>query len=233
MARTLKSVPQAMTETQARAAVAEIKAAVTTAYETLVLLWEKRAWLVLGYDDFDTMCVAEFGRVVLSRGERQELVIDLRARGMSTRAIGSALGVSVGTVHKDAGVQNRTPARRDLPGAEYSAPAEGDERTTGLDGKRYKASREPVEPIVPRNVRKVTTEADRDAGRLHFLLTVLKGGALIGAIGGYGGLPTIWKRHEDLIPHLNNEQIEEYLAHLRSARTALTETIHYIEKERN
>jgi hypothetical protein len=221
MARALKSVPEAMTEAQARSAVAEVKAAVTTAYETLVLLWEKRAWLVLGYDDFDAMCVAEFGRIVLSRGERQELVIDLRARGMSTRAIGSALGVSEAT------------ARRDLPGASYDAPAEGDERTTGLDGKRYKASREPVEPIVPRNVRKVVTEADRDAGRLHFLLTVLKGGALIGAIGGYGGLPSIWRRHEDLIAHLSDEQIEEYLTHLRSARTALTETIHYIEKERN
>lgn len=80
-----------------------------------------RAWVALGYADWATLCAAEFGGVPrLPAGERRPVVRQLTAAGMSTRAVGSALGVDNVTVYNDRRVENSTPAV-----------------VVGLDGKRY------------------------------------------------------------------------------------------------
>ncbi len=66
----------------------------------------------LGYQSWPEYVADKFGGVLgrLDRSERQPLVLLLAEQGMSTRAIGSVVGASVGTVHSDlAGVQDRTP----------------------------------------------------------------------------------------------------------------------------
>lgn len=111
----------------ARARIDRIKTHIDAAREDLIEAWRQRDWVTLGYESWDHMCEVEFdgARISLPVDERRELVGDLRAEGMSTRAIGSAIGVSKDTVHRDlsAGVSDETPA-----------PAEP---VTGLDGKVY------------------------------------------------------------------------------------------------
>lgn len=93
--------------------------------EVITRMHANRGWLLLGYGSWQELCDAEFGgvRVWGTVGERREVVAELSASGLSTRAIGAALGVSVGTVHADqSGVQNRTPENASV---------------AGLDGKTY------------------------------------------------------------------------------------------------
>lgn len=86
--------------------------------------YQGRIWLALGYATWSEYVVGEFGVLRLGRTERVEAVRDLREAGMSTRAIGAALGVDHTTVMDDmAGGGNPPPAP-----------------VTGLDGKTYPAS---------------------------------------------------------------------------------------------
>lgn len=83
-------------------------------------------WKTLGYGSWQEYCDDVIGeRVQLQRGERQEIVGQMRAAGMSTPAIGAALGVSDETARQDARSKNLEP----VP-------------VTGLDGKTY----EPTKP---------------------------------------------------------------------------------------
>lgn len=101
--------------------------------------YRRRAWLALGYSSWADMCDGEDLRLP------RELTPELRAGGLSIRAIAAVQGVAVGTVHKDveSGVQsgqaNRTPGP-----------------TTGLDGKSYPARGGP-DPLPPA----VSDEIDR------------------------------------------------------------------------
>ena len=108
-----------------------IKAGLVTLWDDIKTAWRERDWLALGYESWDTMCDAEYRvGLVLPRSERPEIVADLRAEGMSTRAIAAAVGASKSTVHDDlSGVQNRTP-----------------EPVVGIDGKTYQPTH-PVEVI--------------------------------------------------------------------------------------
>lgn len=114
---------------EARERIDRVRALVNAAWDDLIALYQQRAWESLGYDNWDDMCAAEFqgARIALPRDDRREVVSQLHDQGMSTRAIGSALGVSHDTVHKDlAGVRNLTPETEPKP-------------VTGLDGKTYTA----------------------------------------------------------------------------------------------
>jgi len=104
--------------------------------DTVLALWEARAWEMLDLQSWEALCDSRgwTRRVALPRPERQEIVGRLRQEGMSTRAIAAATGASVGTVHSDiaSGVQDRTPAA-----------------VVGTDGKTYQSSRPSViEPPV-------------------------------------------------------------------------------------
>lgn len=90
--------------------------------ELIAEAYQGRVWEPLGYTDWDTYVREEFAsvsRLRLTRDERRDMVVSLRSVGMSTRAIGGALGVSHTEVQRSAGT-NVPPAP-----------------VTGLDGKEY------------------------------------------------------------------------------------------------
>lgn len=99
--------------------------------------YERRAWAALGYSNWNAYVSAEFGtnRLRLDRDERQALVVQLRSTGMSTRAVGSALGVDQKTVVNDSGEENSSPAT-----------------VVGLDGKSYTRPERDIDEIVDAEV---------------------------------------------------------------------------------
>jgi IS30 family transposase len=68
---------------------------------------------------------ADARMVRLEREQRREIVAEMRSAGMSTRAIGSALGVG-----------NKTVAR-DIEEADVSDDTPEPAKVVGLDGKTY------------------------------------------------------------------------------------------------
>lgn len=97
--------------------------------------YRERDWLTLGYPTWDAYLDGEFGetRVLVPREQRRQIVADMREVGMSTRAIGAALGVSVGTVQADRSELNsRTETRAEAADV------------IGLDGRRRPATQPPV-----------------------------------------------------------------------------------------
>jgi hypothetical protein len=72
-------------------------------WELLVEAYQRRAWAALGYSTWDAYTDAELGqvRLRLPREDRREVVASMTEAGMSTRAIGSALGVSREQVRRD------------------------------------------------------------------------------------------------------------------------------------
>lgn len=135
------------THDQARALTDRIKVAVEGTWLLIQEAYTSRSWAVLGYDSWDAYCTAEFGtaRLQLPREERQEVVASLRESGLSTRAIGSATGVSHTQVRKDlnAAGGNR-PCENAGQGAEEFPPGV----VTGTDGKAYAASHADLQPNV-------------------------------------------------------------------------------------
>jgi hypothetical protein len=126
---------------QARATASQIRQGIHNYLATLALIAranKEQHWRVLGYADWRAYVDGEFGaeRLRLPAEHRQKAVEELRLAGLSTRAIGAAVGASDATV------------RRDLSGASFDAPGE----TQGIDGKKYAASR-PSQPSA-------TAEAD-------------------------------------------------------------------------
>jgi len=151
---------------EARARLDRVRGALGLVWDDLVALYEGRAWLALGHASWEALCDAELGgaRVPASRLERREAVRQLRGAGMSTRAIGTALGASEATVRRDlgqAGASNDAVADRNgaptVPGdterteAPLAPPAEPvpsaePPRVVGLDGKAYPAARPAPQP---------------------------------------------------------------------------------------
>lgn len=122
------------TQEEARTLTDRIKIAVEGTWQLIREAYTSRTWAVLGYDNWDAYCTAEFPqtRLRLPREERQEVVASLRESGLSIRAIASATRMSVNTVQGDLQVsQSDTPAR-----------------VTGADGKTYAASRPTPAPNV-------------------------------------------------------------------------------------
>lgn len=119
-----------MSAASARRLTDEIRATLTVAYDKLVEAWHGRADLALGYESWDAYCGAEFTEARMLRPtpeQRREIVAVMRGEGMSTRAIGSAIGVHHDTVAEDvkkSAVGNPTPV-------------------TGTDGKTYTPRPEP------------------------------------------------------------------------------------------
>lgn len=105
----------------------KIKAGTAALWELIKEAYASRAWASLGYASWDDYCTQEFGtsRIRLPREERREVVSSMREIGMSTRAIGAAVGVNQKTISND------------LRGEEFSSPAP----VTGTDGKTYEGRR--------------------------------------------------------------------------------------------
>lgn len=119
------------TQELARARAARIRAGIQTYLHTLAdvaAAYAQRDWTALGYADWQAYVDGEYGaeRLRLSPEHRAKAVAELRLSGMSQRAIGTALGVSVATVNRDLG----TVPDETVP-----------DRITGLDGREQPASR--------------------------------------------------------------------------------------------
>lgn len=154
------------TQEQARALTDRIKIAVEGTWQLIREAYVSRTWAVLGYDNWDTYCTAEFGetRLRLPREERQEVVASLRDSGLSVRAIASATGAGVGTVHRELAAVSIVP--------NGTMPA----RVQTTDGRTYPASMaeevvdaelvdESARPEPPKVKRRPLPEAFNDAGR--------------------------------------------------------------------
>jgi hypothetical protein len=94
-----------------------------------VRAYQGRIWLQLGYASWEAYCAERLSGFMpaLDRGARRDAVVELRGAGMSTRAIGSALGVTDITV------------RRDLEASATNVAVEAP--ITGVNGKSYAPSR--------------------------------------------------------------------------------------------
>lgn len=103
--------------------------------EVIAELHAGQGWKALNYATWGEACDAIMGgwRLQIPREDRREIVGDLREQGMSTRAIGSALGVHHVTVQNDL-----------KAGGESSPPAP--QPVTGLDGKTYAPVTRIVDP---------------------------------------------------------------------------------------
>lgn len=121
-----------LNEIEARRLVDGMRADVADLGERIATAYIGRAWLALGHPSWDALCDVEFdgARLRIPREQRVEQVQSLRSAGLSTRAIGSALGVGDATV------------RRDLS----TAPDDAVEQPTtvqSLDGRTRPASQPP------------------------------------------------------------------------------------------
>jgi hypothetical protein len=142
------------TQELARARAARIRAGIQTYLHTLAdvsAAYAQRDWTALGYADWQSYVDGEYGaeRLRLSPEHRQKAVAELRLAGMSTRAIGSALGVSKDTV------------ARELAGVSSATPVE----IQGADGKTYAATR-PSSPAGRDDAPQASPGSDR-SGQDH------------------------------------------------------------------
>ncbi len=119
----------------------------------------------LGYRSWTAYVSERFGGVLgrLDRSERRPLVLLLSEQGMSTRAIGSVVGASEGTV------------RNDLAGAQDYAPGP----VTGIDGKTY-VRRERESVRLPNDI----AGAVRQLNELDAQITTLRAAAADLRAGG-------------------------------------------------
>ncbi|MEV7268430.1 hypothetical protein AB0N38_33225 [Micromonospora aurantiaca] len=124
----------ASTEEIARARAERIRKGLENWHETIQeisLAWERRDWAVLGYATWDAYVDGEFAaaRLRLPEAHRLQAVTALRLAGMSTRAIGTALGISKDT------------AARALAAVAAEDPAALPATVTSLDGRQRPATR--------------------------------------------------------------------------------------------
>ncbi len=121
-----------LTPDEARQLTDRIKAHVTELLPLIKEAFERRADVALGYTNWPDYCDQELRGLRLPVAQRREAVAELAQTGMSTRAIGSALGVDHKTVSNDL----RSAGENSPPGKDLSLAT-----VTGLDGKQYPATR--------------------------------------------------------------------------------------------
>lgn len=111
----------------ARERAARIRTALEDVAPLIVEAYQNRDWDLLGYSDWHSYVVGEFGGPLrLGRDDRKQAVLELRQEGMSTRAIGDALGVHHDTVATDI---HELSENRQLP-----------DTIVGLDGRERPAA---------------------------------------------------------------------------------------------
>lgn len=128
---------------EARDLTERIKAGVVELLPLIKEAFERRADKALGYESWGAYCDAELRGLRVPVEDRREPVAELRNAGMSTRAIGSALGIDARTV------------RRDLESG--GADASPQDVVRGLDGGVYQSSR-PLPPEVSAGIRDAQDE---------------------------------------------------------------------------
>lgn len=120
--------------------MADIEVMISTAYEG-------RAWVPLGYESWDALCVEEFteARMWTSIEERRERTRALSEAGLSTRAIGAVLGVSYKTSQRDINTEG-LEGGTNVPAAK---PLTSDDASTGLAGGEDSPAAKPATSADP------------------------------------------------------------------------------------
>ena len=128
---TIDNLPRRdITREEARRRTDEFKVHTEAWLTELVSLHDDEVWWALGYISWDDYCSSEFGSIRLPRGaSRTGAVLTMRQASLSIRDIGSALGLSRGTV------------QRELDTAD---PASLPDTIIGADGKERPASKSTV-----------------------------------------------------------------------------------------
>lgn len=100
---TYQSPASEVTEATCRHSVGRARTHLEMAANEVVWQISNRAWEHLGYASWDEMREAEYGgvAVMVPRGDRPELVGQLRALGMTQQSIADTIGVTEGTVRND------------------------------------------------------------------------------------------------------------------------------------
>jgi DNA-binding CsgD family transcriptional regulator len=140
--------------------------------EDIVAAYLRRDWTALGYDSWDAYVTGEFERqYTLSLDRRREAVASLRGDGLSTRAIGTALGVAQDTVRRDISMLEARERDRS-PDADHTsapAPSHRDRSSTvvGIDGKTY-ARTSPLPQPPPHRQRRLRRRRPRSHDGDHY-----------------------------------------------------------------
>ncbi|MEV6504845.1 hypothetical protein AB0M61_01825 [Streptomyces sp. NPDC051642] len=137
----MTDIVQAPNAEEARARADRIRSGMRVLAEwqqDVIAAYAARDWDALGYETWDTYIDGEYGehRVRLPREQRREIVAGMSAAGMSSRAIGSAVGSSHVTVQND------------LQATGKNFPVEGERTVLSLDGRERPAARPAPEPNV-------------------------------------------------------------------------------------
>jgi hypothetical protein len=98
----------------------------------VIAAYAARDWTALGYETWAAYLDGEYGehRVRLPRDQRREIVAGMAQAGMSTRAIGSAIGVDQKTVVNDRLCPRRSPTPA-VTSPEPPSVSPGSPKTTG------------------------------------------------------------------------------------------------------
>lgn len=140
-----------LTFTEAKELTSRIRQTGSVLWAQIVKAYQGRAWVVLGYPSWDEYCDAEFdgARLRLPREERTMVVASLSDAGLSTRAIGAAIGVHKDTVRNDLAGGEKSPPHPDPDDEITDAEIVEDvgeidhqpRTVTGIDGKTYPKNR--------------------------------------------------------------------------------------------
>jgi hypothetical protein len=210
---------------EARMLTDEIKECLTVGAEKIARAYDERADVALGYASWDAYCIAEFSslRLRVPREERPEMVASLRNAGLSIRAIASATGAGVGTIHREIeagaaaralGVPIGTPAESDdeeqigdadqIAEEQIAADRIADRiaaeraRIIGTDGKSYRPQRKPTPAPEP-------TPTQRRDNEIKFVLQLRSTARDLDMLLGFAKTldadtkrKVLDKRHEDI-----------------------------------
>ena len=125
-----------MSPASAEQVTVQIRTVLDRAWEFIALAYKGRAFIALGYPNWDAYVDARFGdlRIAVPREHRTQVVAELAGVRMSCRAIAQVLGVGVATVHRE--------LTRSVPTDPSGSPAsDAHDVVIGRDGKEYPRTR--------------------------------------------------------------------------------------------
>lgn len=172
-------------------------------------------WRELGYESWDAYCDVIIGvRIQLPRADRREFVLTMRQAGMSTRAIGTALGLGQTQVRRDLATEpnGSVPEAvhsldgRERPATQPPRPAEAKAaemwRVVEPDGPPAPAPTKTVRvrTLSPEQQAERDREtSDRSASRslARCVWTLANNARLVNAADNY---VEIWRPDEDVYP---------------------------------
>jgi hypothetical protein len=132
-----------MSPASAEQVTVQIRTVLDRAWEFIALAYKGRAFIALGYPNWDAYVDARFGdlRIAVPREHRTQVVAELAGVRMSCRAIAKVLGVGVATVHRE--------LSRTSLGHPALADGDGNALVIGRDGKEYPRTRRTESPAPP------------------------------------------------------------------------------------